>query len=426
MASDAPQLTLNKPVTTLGLWAWACFDWAHSAFPTVIITFIFSTYFTKAIAPSEIQGSEQWGWTMGIAGIVIAILAPFLGSIADYTGRRKPWLAVLLLLSALFTALLWLSTPGPAHFIRTLSFVAIATVTYELTQVFYNAMMVSIAPKDKIGRLSGWGWGFGYFGGLACLVIALFAFIQSPAFQSTNGLDVRMTTVFVAAWFLLFALPLFVFTPDVKKISLSPGQACCRGIRELWQTLKQIRQHKTVFLYLLAHLIYIDGLNTIFVFAGVFAAGVFHLSYASIVIFAIILNITAGLGAIGFAWIDDWLGPKPTIILSLTAIIISGCIIVSIKSLLWFWILGAFLGIFVGPVQAASRSYMAHIAPPQLLNQMFGIYQLSGHITAWIGPLLVAAFTGLYHSQRIGMASIFGLMIIGLIVLGFVPRAKAR
>ncbi len=415
----------TKPVTRLGIFCWALFGFAHNAFPTVIITFVFSTYFTREIASNEIQGTSDWGWSIAASGILIALLSPFLGSISDHTGRRKPWLAFCMLISVLFTALLWFAAPKTPHIIMVLSFVALANSAYELTQIFYNAMMVSITPTNKIGRVSGWGWGMGYFGGLASLIISLTVFINSSWFSATNGLNVRATTLFVAAWFIVFAIPLFLYTPDLKKIKISAVPACKKGLIELWATLRQIKKYQGIFLFLLAHLFYTDGLNTIFVFAGVFAAGTFHMSYSQILMFAIVLNITAGIGACLFAFVDDYVGPKFTICLSIIAIIILGAIAISISNVLWFWIAGSLLGVFVGPTQAASRSYMARTAPPSLLNQMFGIYQFSGNITSFIGAILVASFTELFNSQRIGLSTALGLMFIGLILLLFAPKPKS-
>ena len=283
---NAELLQSTRPVTPFGIFCWALFDWAHSAFPTVIITFIFSTYFAREIAANKIIGTADWGWTIGVSGIIVAVFSPFLGAITDHTGKRKPWIAVFLLISALFTALLWFATPGIQSIRLAIVFVCIANIAYEFTQIFYNSMMVSLAPRDMIGRISGWGWGLGYFGGLACLAVVLFVFIKGGWLPATAGLHVRAATIFVAAWFIVFATPLFIFTPDVKGTSKSMRHACSAGLKELWDTLKKIRQYKAVFTFLLAHLIYIDGLNSIFIFAGVFAAGTFHMNYEQILIFA--------------------------------------------------------------------------------------------------------------------------------------------
>lgn len=414
-----PALT---PSDNRGLFSWCLFDWAHSAFPTVIITFVFSTYFTQAVAGSTIKGTAYWGWTMGISGIIVALLSPVFGSIADYTGRRKPWLAIFTLGTIIFTALLCYTRPSIHWLWWALIIVGAANACYEFTQIFYNAMMVSITPKAMLGRISGWGWGLGYFGGLLCLALALLLVTTSGLFPTHHAINVRMTTILVAIWFFVFAIPLFVFTPDKKPISFKLLFATKKGLAELWETLCQVRRYSNIFLFLIARLIYTDGLNTLFIFGGIFAAGSFHMNYTQILIFAILLNLTAGLGAMLFAWIDDWIGAKNTILITLVGLMISGIVVLLIHSIMWFWIMAAILGIFVGPIQSASRSYMARIAPPRLTNQMFGIYQLSGRITAFIGPILVSTFTVVFNNQRGGMAVIFAMVLIGFILLLFVKK----
>ncbi len=415
-------MELKKTTTPFQIFCWCVFDWAHSAFPTVIITFVFGTYFIRSVADSTIKGTAYWGWLIGVSGIVVALLSPVLGSIADYTGRRKPWLAVFTLSNIILTGLLFFTLPSPSWIWWALIVLFFATVTYEFTQVFYNAMMVSIAPKQKVGRISGWGWGLGYFGGLLCLAIALIFFIKGKGVSRTEDLNIRLTTLLVAAWFLIFGIPLFLFTPDVEKTDKTSREAIVQGIKELWNTLKEIKKYRSVFLFIIAHLFYIDGLSTLFIFAGIYAAGTFHMSYTQILYYAMILNVSAGIGAVIFAWVDDFVGPKFTICFSLVAMIVAGSLVLVVKSVLWFWILSAVVGFFVGPTQAASRSYMARLAPPHLINQMFGIYQLSGRITTFIGPILVGVLTEVYKSQRAGMAVVFVMMLIGYFILLAVPK----
>lgn len=403
--------------TPFQIFCWCLFDWAHSAFPAVIITFIFSTYFIRSVADNVVTGTAYWGWMMGISGFTVAILSPIMGSIADYTGRRKPWLGIFTFINILFTALLFFTKANPSYIWWALISLFIANVFYEFVQVFYNAMMTSIAPSNRIGRISGWGWGLGYFGGLICLILAFLIFIKGSYFSAIESENIRSTTLLTACWFLIFSIPLFLFTPDVKKKPTSLIKATLNGIAELLKTLKEIKKYRNIFLFIGAHLIYIDGLTTLFIFAGIYAAGTFQMSYTEIMYYAMALNITAGIGAGIFAWVDDFIGPKFVVVFSLIMMIALATIILIIKSKMWFWIFSALLGLFVGPAQAASRSYMARISPPHLTNQMFGIYQLSGRITTFIGPILVGSLTDLFKSQRIGMSVIVVMMFIGLLIL---------
>lgn len=418
--------SLEKKATGFQLFCWCLYDWANSAFATVVVTFVFSTYFVRSVADQVNIGTAYWGWMMGASGIVVAIFSPIFGSIADYTGRRKPWLGFFTLLNILSTAALFFVLPEKSWIMPALALLFIANITYEYGQVFYNALMTFIAPKEKIGRISGWGWSFGYFGGLICLALALIIFVNNNSFDLKNDFNIRLSNLLVAAWFLIFSLPLFIFTPDKKLVKVKPKEAIQKGLSELANTFRQVKKYKNIMKFLIAHLLYIDGLSTLFVFAGIYAAGTFNLSYSQILIYAMALNISAGLGALLFSWVDDWIGPKFTVSFSLVMIILSGICILIIKSVMWYWILSAFLGLFVGPTQAASRSYMARLSPPNLVSQMFGIYQLSGRITTFMGPLLVGTLTKWFSSQRVGLSVVFVLMFAGYLVLLSVPKPDEK
>jgi UMF1 family MFS transporter len=361
---------------------------------------------------------------------VVALLSPVLGAVADAGGRRKPWLAVFTTGCIIASALLWFAEPTARAVAVTLACIAIGNVFFELSMVFYNAMLADIVPRERIGRLSGWGWGIGYVGGLACLLIALFGLVQAepPPFglERHAAEHVRATGPLVAIWFAAFAWPLFLYTPDRPDSGLARGRLVREGLGKLVETLRGIGQYRTIVHYLLARMMYTDGLNTVFAMGGVFAAGTFGLGVADVIQFGIALNITAGLGAIAFGWVDDWIGARRTLYISLACIAAAGAALVSVESLAWFWVWGMVLGIFVGPVQAASRSMMARLAPPHLETEMFGLYALSGKVTAAMGPAAVAGVTVATGSQRIGMATVIAFILVGLVMLYFLPRDKAE
>ncbi|MEE9139708.1 MAG: MFS transporter [Alphaproteobacteria bacterium] len=405
----------------LALVSWSLYDWANSAFPTIIITFVFAAYFTKAVAESPVLGTAQWGWAISLAGLFIALLSPVLGAIADQTGRRKPWLSTFTVLCIVATAMLWFVRPSPDYVLWALVFVGLATVAFDFAMVFYNAMLPALAPHDRLGRWSGWGWAAGYAGGLACLVVALICFVQAEApwfgLEKETAEHVRVTTLLVAVWFAVFSLPLFLFTPDRKATGVSFATAVRDGIKTLVGSLRNIRRYRVIARFLIARMIYTDGLNTLFIFGGVYAVGTFAMSVAEVIRFGIALNITAGLGAAAFAWVDDRIGPVRTILIGLAALILLGGVLLTIESKDLFWTIGLALGVFVGPVQAASRSMMARLAPVELQTEMFGLYALSGKVTAFLGPFLVGWVTLLFDSQRLGMATIFVFFALGLLIL---------
>ena len=411
----------TKPSSRLGIAAWCLYDWANSAFPTVIITFVFAAYFTKGVAPDEVTGTALWGQAIGWSALFVAVISPIVGAIADHTGPRKPWLFVATLACVVLSSALWVVAPEADMMIWGLLLVACANIAFETGMVFYNAMLPDMVCDARIGRVSGWGWGTGYLGGLICLALVLVLFVQTdtPLFglDKQSAEHLRATGPFVALWMALFAVPLFFFSPDRARTGIKVRQAVRRGFAELGQTVRTARAHATVFRYLLARMIYTDGLNTLFAFGGIYAAGTFGMSFADLIKFGIGMNVMAGLGALAFSWADDRWGPVRVIYISLTALTLLGAAILVITDITHFWIIGLSLGLFVGPAQSASRSLMAHLAPADIRTEMFGLYALSGKATAFLGPMLVGALTAAFDSQRVGMAGILVFFVVGGLLL---------
>ena len=420
--------TTPRTGSTRAIAAWCLFDWANSAFPTIVQTFLFSAYFTDHVARTHAAGQTLWSLANGIAAVVIAVASPLLGAIADQGGRRKPWLFALSLISVFATATLWFVRPDAGYVLFALGAMGLATVGFELGTAFYNAILPDLVSQDRVGRVSGWGWGVGYAGGLACLALSYLVFVapDPPHF----GLDpaqaehVRIVMPLAALWFALFALPLFLWVPDLPASGLALGAIVRGGVAALGSTLRQVRRHGNIIRFLLAKMIYIDGLNTLFIVGGAYAAGAFSMSIDEVLIFGIILNVTAGAGAIGFAWVDDWIGAKPTILIALAAIALLGGGLLFVEGKLWFYILAAGIGIFLGPAQAASRSLMARLAPPAHRTEFFGLYNLAGKVTTPLGPFLVSLITFLSDSQRAGMATIVPFIVIGGLLLTTVQEPR--
>lgn len=409
--------------------SWAFYDWASSSFAAIVTTFVFPAYFLRQIAEDPSAGTAQWGMTLGVAGLVVALCAPVLGAIADQGGRRKPWLLLFTLLCVLATAALWWVRPETGAVLPVLLLVGFASATSEFAAMFYNAMLPSIAGFDRLGRWSGWAWGLGYAGGIACLLLALFGFIHDDALFALPRADyahVRATFLLVAVWYAVFALPLFLFTPDEPARRKPLRRAARDGLAQLRDSLRQIREYAPILRFLLARMFFIDGLATLFAFGGVYAAGTFGLDEAQVLMFGIALNVTAGLGAAAFAWLDDWFGSKRTILLALIGLMLPGMVLLVVESVVLFWLFGMLLGFFVGPAQAAGRSYLARAAPAQLRSQMFGLFAFSGKATTFMGPLLVGWVTGWFDSQRAGMTVIVVFLLIGLLLMLSVPEARDR
>ena len=416
--ADARAAPMVRP---RAVFAWCFFDWANSGFPTVITTFVFAAYFAKAVAVDEVAGTAMWGWAMSASMACVAVAGPVLGAIADQAGRRKPWIAFFTVLCAVSTAALWFVKPDPGYALFALIAFGFASFAFEMGMVFYNAMLPDLAAPARIGRISGWAWGLGYVGGLLCLVVALVAFVQpDPALfglDKSNSEHIRACALLVAVWVCLFALPMFVWTPDRPSSSMSLAKAASDGVRTLGATLRRFRDHGPVLRFLIARMIFTDGLTTLFAFGGIYAVGTFGMTFEDLLIFGIAMNVTAGLGAGAFAWVDDKIGSKPTILIALCALFVLGLVLVLIESSFLFWVFGVPLGLFVGPAQAASRTMMAKMAPADIRTEMFGLYALSGKATAFIGPAVLAWATVTFDSQRAGMATVLIFFALGAILL---------
>ena len=411
-------------VARRGLIGWALYDWANSPFSTLIITFVFPVYFGRAIVGDESEGLWLWQLALGLSGVAIALLSPILGGIADAGGRRKPWLFAFAALCIIATALLWYAEPG--FLVWAIVCVIVANLAFEFGIVFNNAMLPDLVPPARLGRWSGWAWGIGYFGGIAALLIALFGFVQTehPWFGLDEGQAVRVIGPLAAVWFAAFIWPLFAYTPDRPAARIGIPAAVVKGLSTLVVTLRNVRKHRNVARFLLARMIYTDGLNTVFVSGGAFAAAAFGMPLGEVIQFGILLNVTAGLGAVGFAWIDDWIGPKRTIIIALAGILVTGIAAISVRDVFWFWVAGAAFGAFLGPAQAASRSLMALLALPELRTEFFGLYALSGKATAF-AALFIAGLVGRVTDERTGLATAIVFIAAGL-ALFFTVREPPR
>lgn len=420
---------LDKKQKT-GIIAWCTFDWANSAFPTLVITFVFAPYFTEQVAQNNIIGTQQWGNTIALSAFLIAILSPLFGAIADNRGRRKPWLGFFVSLTVIASFLLWYAEPSlqATHWI--LGCVLFGYVGFAVGNVFYNAMLSDLAPRHYVGRISGWAWGLGYLGGLACLGVALVLFINhgdtffhlDPAKKE----QVRICGPLVALWLGLFSLPLFFLTPDRPNTGKSLGQATKMGVILLGQTLKSLSQHKDILYFLIANMLYMDGLNTIFAFGSIYAAGTFGFTFEQVIILGIVMNIAAACGAAVFAFMDDFVGAKVTILTTLMMMIVGTAGLVVVTSQRWFWLLALLVSSAVGPVQAASRSLMVRLAPRAIATEMFGLFALSGRATTFLGPWLAGMATVHFGSQRFGVAMILIFLVLGPLTLFLVREPTGR
>jgi UMF1 family MFS transporter len=452
-ASDArlADLQQNYPPRAAVI-SWIFFDWAAQPFFTLITTFVFAPYFATHVAPDAASGQALWGFATAAAGLIIALMSPVLGAIADRSGRRKPWIAAFGALLVIGSGLMWFGKPGDASVIPPLLLAyALATIGVELATVFNNAMMPSLVPPDRIGRLSGTGWATGYVGGILSLVLVLGFLAANPdtgrtlfGFIPLFGLDPvthqgdRITGPLSGIWFIIFVLPMFLLTPDYPA-KRRIGEALREGLTELRQTLAELPKQQSMAAFLLANMIYTDALVSLFAFGGIYAAGTFGWNTIQIGTFGILLAIAGTFGAWLGGKLDDKLGPKRVIAGSMLILLfaIVAILLVDKDSILFikvapptlggalfsgaaeraYLVLGCLIGAAGGPLQAASRTLLIRLAPKDLIAQYFGLFALTGKVTSFVGPLLIGAITAITASQKAGMAVLVVFFVAGLALL---------
>ncbi|GAA3813460.1 MULTISPECIES: MFS transporter [Amycolatopsis] len=410
--------------------SWAFWDWGASAFSAVILTFVFSVYLTDGVAADTESGSQALGVALTIAGVAVALLAPVTGQRSDVGGRRKLWLGIHSAIAIACTAGLFFVQDEPSYLLAGLILLAVGSVFFEFAEVNYNAMLVQVSTPKTMGRVSGFGWGMGYFGSVIALAIVLFAFVQPDVglfgVTSEDGLNIRAVALFVAVWFLVFALPVLLFVPEnppsreqARGNFLSGYKVLAKRLAHLWRT-----DRRTLW-FLAASAIYRDGLTAIFTFGGVVAAGTFGFSQTEVVMFAIVANVTAGIGAVSGGRLDDRLGPKTVIVTSLIALVIIGVALTALPGKATFWVCGLALSVFLGPAQAASRTFLARIVEPEREGEAFGLYATTGRAVSFLGPLAFSGFIAIFDSQRAGMAGIVLILAAGLVAI-LPVKAPAR
>jgi MFS transporter, UMF1 family len=297
----------------------------------------------------------------------------------------------------------------------------IGIVAMELGLLFYNALLPGVAPPGRLGRVSGWGWAAGYVGGLVCLGLALVLLVQpdQPVFgiPKTEHINIRATAPLTAIWAAVFGWPLFFLVTDIRKAGVRAGTAVRQGLIDLLHTIRDLKDLPQLVWFLIASAIYRDGITTILSVGGLYAGGTFGMGFTELIAFGMGLNIAAGLGAAAFAWLDDGIGSKHTIMLSLAGLIGFGSAIILIHDKDWFFWTALALGIFIGPAQSASRSLIVRLSPPDRIGKSLGLYALVGRAVTFVGPFLFGVTTAVTHSQRAGLCSTMALLVLGLAVL---------
>ncbi|MCB1274055.1 MAG: MFS transporter [Leucobacter sp.] len=419
--SPAPTRTRpTAPARKRTVLAWSLWDWGSAAFNAVVTTFVFSVYITQPAFGPEHQVTAQLGTALLVAGIIVALLAPIAGQLSDAAGKRKLWLGVNTLVVVAATMLLVLVAPEPNFLMLGLVLLAIGNVAFEFASVSYNAMLSQVSTNANVGRVSGFGWGMGYLGGIVLLALLLVGFVfPDPGWFGVThegGWNIRIAMVVSAAWFALSAIPVFFAVPEIgEDPTRTPGvrgivtayATLGRSIANLWRTARQ-----TLF-FLVASAVFRDGLAGVFTFGGVIAARSFGFDNTTVIIFAIVANVVAGIATITAGFIEDRAGAKAIMVWSILLMVASALLVFILAPLgTWvFWVFGLVLCIFVGPVQSASRTFLTRLIPEGREGEIFGLYATTGRAVSFLAP---AAFT---LAVTLGGAAIFGILGIALVLL---------
>ena len=409
------------------IWGWALYDFGNSAFTTLIVTFIYSFFFAQEIAPDGDTGTRIWANGIALTAIVVAVSSPFLGALADNGGHRRRFLLITTGVAIVGSALLYFPTQGQVMF----AFVVfvVANIAFELSGVFYNSYLPDLASADDIGKVSGYGWALGYLGGLLAMVICLVGFVrvENPWFGIGAGEEalfqnVRATTVVVAVWFAVFAIPMFRWVPEPAQPDRQPLGQLLRGtITQLADTFREIKRYGQIVRLLVARMVYNDGLVTIFALGPLYAAQVFGFTLEEVMLWGLALNVTAGLAAFAMGFLDDRIGGRKTILITLVGLFIATlwATVAPAESKTSMFLAGLLVGVFVGPNQAASRSLLGRLVPPEKQTEFYGFFAFSGKAIAFMGPLLYGLAISIFGNQRFGVGIIMVFFLVGgLILLG--------
>lgn len=451
----------RAPLKRWPVWGWMSFDFAAQPFFTVVVTFVYGPFFVSQLASDPATGQTAWATIATIAGLLVAFGAPILGAIADRSGPRKPWIAGFALVKIAALLALWFVAPGSSLLLAGLLMVA-AMCAAEFSIVFNDAMMPSLVARSSIGLVSNVAWGIGYLGGTLALVLTLAFLAAAPdtgttllGFHPLFGLDpatgegARATAPLSALWYALFVLPMFLLVPDRPACSASRGRAVQDGLAELLGTWRELRQRRELFRFMIARLVYQDGVSGTLVLGGAFAAGLFGWTVVESGAFGMLLVVAAVIGNFAASLVDRRFGSRLVILLSVVLLgsAVIGIISTSPSSTLFglldfgepgrtygalfgtpaekaYLVFGTMIGLAFGPIQASSRSWLAQSITAEEAGRYFGLFAFTGRATSFVAPLSVAVITALASGRtdpitasRIGMSALITFYVVGFAIL---------
>ncbi len=466
MSNANPTSLAGTPAASpLGYYSWTFGQGGRDPYYIMVVIYVFFPYFSNTVVGDPVVGQSLIGYMNAAVGFVLAFTAPFLGAIADKNGRRKPWIAWTVGIMVIGACLLWFVLPGGEGIgvYQTLGLLLVISIAFAISEVFHNAMLPSIAPAERVGLVSGLAFSLGNIGGLLLMLVVLFAFSMPgtndwfflPA-EALFGIDQsmhehdRIVGPISGVWMFFFTLPLLLFTPDGQGSSTSVTEAARQGIRDVLKTLRQLKHYSNIGIYLLSRMFFIDGMIGVMTFGGIYASGTFDWDTTTLLIFGLCTSTSAMIGAFIGGYLDDKLGSLGALKI---AIGVSAAVLLTLVSTqpdkifyvvkvstepvwdfpyfrttaeLFYFTTNQFFAMFFVTGLSSSRTLMARISPPEMVTQFFGLFALSGTVTAFLAPLLVATVTSGFHSQRAGFASLALLMIAGALILSQVTEVQSK
>ena len=401
--------------------SWAFYDFGSSAFNTLIVTFVYSFYFSNVLVGDQQTGAVLWARALNLSAVIVAVISPVLGAVADYSSKKKLFLVTFAIQSIIFTAALFFVPPGGVRW--ALLLFLIANTGFEAANVFYSAFLPEVSERASLGRVSGFGYFVGYMGGLLSLAIGLW--MVRGGLPETNDLNIRATVLLVAGWYLVWSLPMFLWVKEkVEPRPVPPGGYLRLPFARLAETIRHAGMYREAAKLLVARMIYNDGLTTVISMAAIYAGATLGMTLEQVLTMAIALNVAAGIGAFGFGYLDDRIGGKTSIAISLVVLIIAGIVGIMTTTVTGFWVAAMLIGLMMGPNQSASRSLLARLVPEQKHTEFFGLYAFSGKMSSIFGPLAYGTIVGRTGNHQLAMSSIVAFFAVGLVVLMFIREAE--
>jgi len=464
---DELSATGHRAASRLGQLSWAVFEWARNPYVLLVTIYLFAPYFSKTVIGDPVRGQAIWGAIAAAGGLLVGLLAPFLGAVADAGGRRKPWIAFYVVILVCASLMMWFAMPHSTGWgiVFVGALVALGNASFEFSMVFHNSLLPTITPPRSLAKLSGLGLALTNAAGLLLLSIMLVCFAlpgkvhwsfipDHPLFGIDNLVrheDERLAGPASAIWLLVFSLPLFLFTPDRPKGKVRLLDSAIAGVRSVAGTVKSLRRYRNVGAYLLARLFFNDGMTAVLTFGGIYAASTFNWGPIQLILYGIELSVFAVAGGFLGGFLDDRFGSKRAIFISIGGTVLAGLASLTMAPdrILWFipydvhaapiwafkffntWPEVIYLGIvnftavLITAGYANSRTMLARIAPTEKITEFFGLYQLSGTSTTFLATGFVGWLTAVSHSQRVGLLGETLFLVVGLVLMFFVREERA-